>query len=212
MKGHSERVPRKNLRAIAGRPLFYWVTEALRGAELVDEVMVDTDSDEIVEAVSDLFPEVTLHRRPEHLHGDFVPMHDIVAYVAADFDHETILQTHSTNPLLTSPTIDSAIGAFFSDGPHDSLMAVTPRYARFYTSGGDPVNHTPGELLRTQDLPPLLEENSNLYISSRSLIQETGLRVGSNPLLFEMTAAESIDIDDQFDFKIAESMLREIHG
>lgn len=207
MKGHSERVPGKNLRDIAGRPLFSWITEALEGADGIDEVMVDTDSDEIESAVAEAFPGVTIHRRPDHLHGDFVPMHDIVAHIAAETSHEHILQTHATNPLLTSATIDRAVDTFLRQTGHDSLMSVTAWRSRFFFEDGRPVNHDPAELIRTQDLPPLLEENSNIYISAAPLIVQTGLRIGANPLLFEIEASESVDIDDEFDFRIAEFLL-----
>lgn len=209
MKGHSERVPGKNLRQIAGRPLFHWVTEALTRSELVDEVVVDTDSDEIEAAVRDSFPQVTMHRRPNHLHGDLVPMHDIVAHVAGIVDYDHLLQTHVTNPLLTSLTIDRAVTAFLDAGDHDSLMSVTPWHTRFYFRDGRPVNHDPAELLRTQDLSPLLEENSNIYLAPTQQIIETGLRIGTRPLLFEMAASEAVDIDDELEFRIADFLLRE---
>ncbi len=162
MKGHSERVPRKNLRVIAGKPLFHWITEILLDASLVDEVIVDTDSDEIEESVRESFPEVRIHRRPLHLHGDMVAMHDVVTEVARSLDHDNLLQTHTTNPLLRAATVDDAIGAFLDRGDHDSLMSVTPLQTRLYFESGEPVNHDPAVLLRTQDLPPILEENSCL--------------------------------------------------
>lgn len=212
MKGHSERVPGKNLRPIAGRPLFHWITDALLEAAMVDEVLIDTDSDQIASAVTEAFPEVILHRRPKHLHGDFVPMHDIVAHIANTVDHDHLLQTHSTNPLLTPHTIDRAIETFLENGDHDSLMSVTAWKSRFYFPDGRPVNHDPTELIRTQDLQPLLEENSNIYIAPTSLIRETGLRVGKKPVLFEVDPGESVDIDEQLDFELAEFLLRRRHG
>ncbi len=211
MKGHSERVPRKNLREIAGRPLFHWVTDALLRASLVDEVIVDTDSDEIASAVVEAFPEVLIHRRPERLRGDMVPMHDVVAEVARSTPHNHLLQTHSTNPLLTSSTVDSAIEAYLASSTHDSLMSVTPWHSRFFFADGRPVNHDPEVLVRTQDLEPLLEENSNIYISATQQIVQTGLRIGENPLLFSVQAAEAVDIDDDFDFRIAEFLLEQRH-
>ena len=211
MKGHSERVPGKNLRPIAGRPLFHWVVESLLTARNVDEVMVDTDSDEIESAVREVFSEVTIHRRPEHLRGDLVPMHDIVADVARDVVYDYVLQTHSTNPLLRPETVDRAITALVESPDRDSLMSVTAWKSRFFFPDGTPVNHDPAVLVRTQDLPPLLEENSNIYISTRDLIVATGLRVGKNPLLFEVDADEAVDIDEELDFRIAEFLLTGRH-
>lgn len=207
MKGHSERVPGKNLRPMAGKPLFHWITKALLGAELVDEVIVDTDSDEIESAVSSAFPSVTVHRRPQHLHGDLVPMHDVVAEVARGTGHDHILQTHSTNPLLRSSTIDQAISAFRADGEHDSLMSVTELRTRLYFSDGRPVNHDPTILIRTQDLEPVLEENSNVYVAPTNLIVATGKRIGTRPLLYPIPRGEAVDIDEELDFLVAEFLL-----
>ncbi|MGH8914240.1 MAG: cytidylyltransferase domain-containing protein [Acidimicrobiia bacterium] len=211
MKGHSERVPGKNLRPIAGKPLFHWIAETLLGAAAVDEVIVDTDSDVIEEAVRASFPSISLHRRPEHLRGDLVPMHDVVAEVARSVGHEHILQTHSTNPLLRSATVDAAIAAFLDPGPHDSLMSVTALRTRLYFDDGRPVNHDPAVLVRTQDLDPVYEENSNIYIAPRELITATGKRIGTDPLLFVMPREEAVDIDEELDFLVAEFLL-ERHG
>ncbi len=212
MKGHSERVPRKNLRTIAGKPLFHWVTKTLLDTSRVDLVVVDTDSDEIEIAVTSAFPDVRVHRRPEHLHGDIVSMHDIVANVVESLSHDIVLQTHSTNPLLTAATVDRAIEAFLDSDEYDSLMSVTALQTRLFFEDGRPVNHQPGELIRTQDLSPILEENSNIYIAPRGLVLRTGRRVGKNPLLFRIDRAEAIDIDDQVDFEIAEFLLEKRHG
>lgn len=211
MKGHSERVPGKNLKPIAGKPLFHWISETLLGADAVDEVIVDTDSDEIEEAVITAFPSVVVHRRPQHLHGDLVPMHDVVAEAARSVDHDNVLQSHATNPLLRSSTVDSAIAAFLEPGAHDSLMSVTALQTRFYFMDGRPVNHDPAVLARTQDLDPIYEENSNIYIASRDLILSTGKRIGVKPLLFPMPREEAVDIDEELDFRVAEFLL-ERHG
>jgi len=212
MKGNSERVPGKNLRPIAGRPLFEWVLEALIDARRVDHVFVDTDSEKIADEVTARFPDVGIHIRPVELHGDLVPMHDIVAHLASVLPGDAFLQTHATNPLLTSTTIDKAIEAYEADEEHDSLMAVTPRQTRFFWEDGRPVNHDPAVLLRTQDLPPLMEENSNIYIASKDFILKTGRRVGPKALLFPMSAEESQDIDEEIDFYVAECLLKRRHG
>lgn len=212
MKAHSERVPGKNLRPIAGKPLFHWITGTLLSSDAVDEVVVDTDSDEIESAVRAAFPEVTIHRRPRHLHGDLVPMHDVVAEVAGSLAHDHLIQTHSTNPLLRPGTIDEAIASYLEPGKHDSLMSVTALQTRFYFEDGRPVNHDPAVLLRTQDLRPILEENSCLYIAPRLQVVETGRRVGSNPKLFVMPREQAVDIDEELDFDIAQFLLERAHG
>ena len=71
------------------------------------------------------------------------------------------------------------------------------------------MNHDPQELLRTQDLPPVFEENSCLYIFAGQRFLQTGNRLGKTPQLFEMDRFEAVDIDEEFDFKVADALLRE---
>jgi CMP-N-acetylneuraminic acid synthetase len=90
----------------------------------------------------------------------------------------------------------------------DSLFSVTRRQARFWTADGKAVNHDPARLLRTQDLSPLLEENSCLYLFSRAGLLRYGNRIGERPLMFEMDPREAWDIDEESDFEIAELLFR----
>jgi CMP-N-acetylneuraminic acid synthetase len=134
-----------------------------------------------------------------------VLLHD-VSLVEADF----YLQTHSTNPLLKAETVSRAIAAFLNSWPeHDSLFAVTPLQTRLWWGDGRAVNHDPDVLLRTQDLPPVYEENSNLYIFSRETLERRQNRIGQRPLLFEIDRAEAWDIDEELDFAIAGFLLEQ---
>ena len=89
----------------------------------------------------------------------------------------------------------------------DSVFSVTRFQTRFYWNDGTPVNHNPDELIRTQDLPIMYEENSNFYIFSRnSFKQNNNKRIGKNPYLFEMDKIEATDIDEPNDFVIAQKL------
>ena len=210
MKGHSERVAGKNLRPLAGRPLYHWVMRTLLATKMISEVVVDTDSDEIADDVRLNFPDVPVRERPSDLVGDLVAMHDIVArFVAEHPSGEVFVQTHATNPLLRHQSLERAIQTFLNDDAHDSLMSVTGWQARLYDHEGRALNHDPNVLLRTQDLPRVYVENSNFYVASREVILATGKRIGSNPLLFPLGRLESLDIDDESDFRVAECLVEE---
>ena len=75
---------------------------------------------------------------------------------------------------------------------------------RFYREDGSPVNHDPDNLIRTQDLEPWFEENSNLYIFSAESFAATGARIGKRPILFETPRLDSLEIDTQEDWDLAE--------
>ncbi|MGE4552376.1 MAG: hypothetical protein AB7D57_04655 [Desulfovibrionaceae bacterium] len=209
MKGHSARVPGKNLRPLLGRPLFHWTAAALQASDLVERIVVNTDSEAIAESVAAHFSKAVVHWRPEAIRGDEVSMNRIIADDLSRLEGEHFLQTHSTNPLLATATIQAAVRAYFAGLPgHDSLFTVTPQRKRFYWPDGRPVNHDPAVLLPTQDLPPLLEENSNLYLFSRASFRAAGQRrIGLTPQLFPMDPLEALDIDEESDFHMAGLLL-----
>jgi len=210
MKGHSERVPNKNLRSLCDKPLCHWIILSLQRSRYVKDIVVNTDSPEIAENIRQNFDGVKIIDRPEDICGDFVSMNTIIAYDLSQLAGEYFLQTHSTNPLLNAETIDEGIELYFSNlETHDSLFAVTRHNARCYWSDGSPINHNPQEMLRTQDLPPILEENSNLYVFSRKSFEHSGnRRIGLRPYLFEMNKLEAVDIDEEEDFLLAELLCR----
>lgn len=206
MKGHSERVPRKNLRPLAGRPLFFWIVDALLSSGVIDQVVVDTDSEEIAEVASRNFP-VKILMRPERLHGDMVTINPLIEFELSETPGEIFLQTHATNPLLTPQTIRRAVECFLESPDNDSLFSVTPVQSRFFFEDGRPINHDPEVLIRTQDLPPIYEENSCIYVFTRTAFEARRNRIGARPRLFPMDRLEAVDIDTEFDFKLADFLM-----
>lgn len=210
MKGHSERVPNKNMRLFCGRPLYHCIAGVLQKSTLVSSFVINTDSREIAEDARRHFSKVRVNERPEHLCGDFVPMNDIIGCDLSASTGEHFLQTHSTNPLLTINTLEKAIRDYFAGiGVYDSLFSVTRLQSRLYWESGAPVNHNPQELLRTQDLPPLFEENSNFYLFSKASFAAAGnKRIGLSPKMFEVNKLEAVDIDEEEDFQLAELLFK----
>lgn len=207
MKAHSERVSGKNIRPLCGQPLFFWILNALQQSRYVTRIAVDTDSPRIASMVSALF-DVTIIDRPDELLGDMVVANQLIAYdmqQLPEFDY--FLQTHSTNPLILPSTLDHAIESYFQQKEHDALFSVTALQTRLYSQGGAPLNHDPYDLLRTQDLDVLYEENSCFYLFSRQAFQKKENRLGATPMLFPIDASEAVDIDDEFDFLIAQALM-----
>ncbi len=208
MRHSSERVPGKNYRPIAGQPLYHYIIRTLLTCPEVDEVAIDTDSPLVLEDCAQVFPSVRLIKRPEELRGGMVPMNDILLYDVTLLKADYFLQTHSTNPLLKVETISRAIERFLHSRPlYDSLFGVTRLQTRLWWSDGSPVNHDPAVLQRTQDLGPVFEENSNLYLFDRKTLQQRKNRIGERPLLFEIPRNEAWDIDEEIDFIIAERLI-----
>jgi CMP-N-acetylneuraminic acid synthetase len=148
---------------------------------------------------------VTIRERPEHLRAGNIPMNDVLLNAVTRDEADFYLQTHSTNPLLKSSTITRAIEDFLGAFPvYDSLFSVTRVQSRLWDALSRAVNHNPDILLRTQDLPPIYEENSCIYMFGRKTLETRHNRIGERPMMFEIDRYEAYDIDEEFDFKFAE--------
>ena len=212
MKAHSARVTGKNFRDFAGKPLFRWILDTLLEVKEIDRIVINTDARDILaeKGLIDTDRILIRDRKPE-ICGDFVSMNLVIADDLENIPADAYVMTHTTNPLISAPTIRAALQSYESgvaSGAHDSLFTVNKFQTRFYRTDGSPVNHDPDNLIRTQDLEPWFEENSNLYIFSRESFAATNARIGKKPILFETPRAESADIDDQEGWNIAETLAK----
>lgn len=143
----------------------------LRKSKYISGIYINTDSQNISDDVNRNFPDVHIIDRPEELLGDFVSMNKIIDYDLSQIDSEFFLQTHSTNPLLSVKTLDAAIEYYFNNlDKYDSVFSVTRWQTRLYWEDVSPINHDPKELIRTQDLTPVYEENSNFFFVYKKVL------------------------------------------
>lgn len=209
MRHHSQRIPGKNYRPLAGKPLYQHIIETLIAVPEITAIMVDTDSEPVLEGLQRDFPQVKLVERPETLRAPEIPMNEILAYDTAQIEADFYLQTHSTNPLLKAETLSAAIALFLSKYPaFDSMFSVTRLQTRLWDSLTRPINHNPAILLQTQDLPPVYEENSCFYLFTRQNLLARRNRLGERQLMVEIPRLEAVDIDEEADFEIADLLMR----
>ena len=213
MRHHSQRVPGKNYRPLAGKPLFHHILDTLLAVPEIEQIAVDTDSLPVIEGLRQDFPSVRVIERPGHLRADDVPMNEILLHDTQIVPSEFYLQTHSTNPLLKPGTISRALRGFLDQrATYDSLFSVTRLQTRLYDRDGRAINHNPAELIQTQDLPPVYEENSCLYVFTAEKLAARRHRIGERPYLFEIEADEAWDIDEELDFEICDFLLKRQSG
>ena len=204
MRHNSERVPGKNYRHLGGVPLYHHVVRALLAVPKISMVVIDTDSDFIIEDCAAAFPSVKILLRPEHLRDGGTAMNDVLINTLSQIDADVVLQTHSTNPFLKSSTLSRALESYFDpDREFDSMFSVTRLQARLWSATTEPINHDPSVLLRTQDLDPIYVENSCFFIFTPQLLRARHNRIGSRPLMVEMDHIEALDIDNEEDFALA---------
>jgi len=200
-KLNSQRLPRKNVLPLGGRPLVNWVLETLAGSQ-VDETVIYAADDEITGYVE---PEIPYRfvRRPAWLDSDEAKVQDFVGSFLDDVKGDVVVLLHITSPFITSATVDACIAAVTS-GEHESAFAAL-EMQRFAWFRGRPLNYDP-ELPtpRTQDLDPVLVEQSGLYVFTRDLFVRTGHRIGGRPYIHPIDAIEGHDIDTAGEFELAE--------
>lgn len=211
VKAHSERVPNKNFRLLAGKPLIRWILDSLLAVEQVSRVVINTDARATLAELGIVDgARIQVRKRSADLCGDEVSMNRILADDIATVASDLYLMTHATNPLLSPATIRAALDAFAASHNADSLFSVTRVQSRFYRMNGSAVNHDPDRLARTQDLEPWFEENSCLYLFTKESFAATGARIGRHPLQFGTPPLESVDIDEPHHWFIAEALIEKM--
>ena len=211
MKANSERVRGKNFRDFGGKPLFYWMLDTLKSVVEIDTVVINTDARKIL-AEKGLIEEknVIIRDRKSEICGDFVSMNTIINDDIQNIEADIYLMTHTTNPFLSKKSVKDAISKFkiaLKNGKADSLFTVNKIQERLYDANVNTLNHDPDNLIRTQDLEPWYQENSNLYLFTKESFSQTKARIGKKPMMLETAHYESIDIDTPDDWDLAEVMV-----
>lgn len=207
IKGQSERVPRKNFRELGGAPLYLRMLNRLNG----HDVYVDTDSPEIIEGCKDL-PHVTAYaRKLEHC----TAVNPVTAMTSRFLNEcvsnprEPVALVHVTSPFLKMDTL-AQMEAIVRDEDYDSAATVTEMHEFFYRGEGGswiPVNHDGREIKRSQDLTPLTYPNMAAYVFTRESHERCQHRIGSRPYFKTIHWPESLDIDWEEDFQMAEAVI-----
>ena len=210
MKANSERVPGKNFKKLAHKPLFSWILDSVLSCDAIDKIVINTDARDILSENGLVETDrIIIRDRKKELCGDLVSMNLILEDDINAIKAQRYVMTHTTNPLLKSQTISNAISKYergVRDGAADSLFGVTKYQTRFYRCNGAAINHDPKNLIRTQDLEAWYEENSCIYIFNAESFGRVKARIGAKPILFEIPKLQSFDIDDQEDWILADAL------
>jgi len=211
IKGNSERVPGKNFKIFGGRPLFQWVLNKLLEIDEIDAVVINTDAEDLL--LNSGLPsnkKIIIRNRKQEICGDMVSMNRVIQDDVLNIDSALYLMTHTTNPFISKETIVKSISVFkhsILKDNKDSLFTVNKVQERFYDANAKAINHDPNNLIRTQDLTPWYQENSNLYLFTKESFSQTNARIGSNPAILVTAPYESTDIDTPSDWELGEVMI-----
>lgn len=195
-RGGSKGVPRKNIKIIHGHPLIAWTIRAALDSALLDRVIVSTEDEEIAEVSRRYGAEVLV--RPRELAADDTISRDVIAHALKAFGAKRSVLLQATSPVRSPGLIDRVITAFKS-GEWDS-MATGFDYALYPPHG---VEH------RRQDIRHVFVNDGSVIVSSGETVLGGSL-FGQRAGTMVTSREENVDIDEAFDFWLAEKILEKV--
>lgn len=200
IKLNNQRLPGKNTKLLAGKPLCSYMLETLTQIDGLDDIYVYCSQENIIQYLPN---GVKFLKRPEKLDGAMVGHYEIVESFINTIDADVYLNAHVTNPFVKRENIQRGLDKVLS-GEHDSAHTVQKLNKPLWYHG-EPFNFTRTKMYRNQDIDPMYID-MNLCIYKKEVYTEQKSRYGKNPYFIELSQIESIDIDYPEDFMFAEVM------
>ncbi|MEO0966435.1 MAG: NTP transferase domain-containing protein [Planctomycetota bacterium] len=207
-KGHSARLPGKNLLPFGDATMIGRKVRQLVAVDAIDEVVVGTDSDRIA-FEAEAYGATVRPRDAYHCDESRCPANDMIRNLAAMVEADTVLWAHCTNPLVSSARYADALAAYAADDACDSLCSVTAdtRHAWFV---GDPLNFDPwaGPHPLASGLPPVHHQNGAIFVQPHRQMLDNAYFYGRRPLLYPLPWTAAVDIDTRDDYRAALALQR----
>jgi len=205
LRGGSTSIPLKNIRAIAGKPLCYWVIEAAKKSGCFDEIWVSTDHRKIKGIA--LSYGVKVVDRPAKYASNTATEGAMLNHFASRVDFDILADIHATSPLTTAEDIKKAL-KMFKRGGYDSMLTGVRWKGFLWDDNFKPVNYNPKRRPRRQDMKGWLKENGAFYITTRDTLARHNDMLGSRIGIYEMDEEDMIELDEPLDWQIVETLLR----
>ncbi|MCL2918340.1 cytidylyltransferase domain-containing protein [Shewanella litorisediminis] len=214
-RGGSKRLPRKNIRLLKGIPLIGWTITAAKQSQYIDEIFISTDDQEILEYAKTLAvwaPEL----RPAELATDSATSSDVISYTLSKYgnDYDLVVLLQPTSPFRSALHIDEALELLIVNQA-EMVASVTHCEHSPLWANTLPANHSLNGFIKTenlkraQDLPNYYRLNGAIYVFDiEAFLQNGSICYGEKSFAYLMNNEHSIDIDNEYDFWLAEAILR----
>lgn len=198
----SQRVKNKNFKPFAGKNLLLHKIETLKKIPLIDEIIINTDSEEAIEIAKKC--NVKFKKREDYFASSQCTNSDFWQHIAKNTEAKYIMFTNCTSPMIKVETFIKIIETFhkFKDD-YDSINTATELKEYLYKNN-KPINFDPSNALNSQDLPDILKLNFAVSIISKDLMFKRKSILGEKPFLFKVNEIEGIDINTHMEFMFAE--------
>lgn len=206
-KGISTRVKSKNIALLDGEPLFLITLKKLLEIDLIDEVYLDTESEEIISLAKHL--PCKIHKRNKDLANNKTDGHNLFYNEVKNYDADIYLQILCTSPFLSKKTIEKGINVLLENTNYDSVVGV--RKDKFYLWSKSGPLYDFENIPNSFDLDNTIIEGMSLYVVRKEVALSDKKRIGKKPFLLPLSPIEFIDINTQEDFKFAEIVSKGIN-
>lgn len=199
IKLKNERCPGKNIKMLGSRPLLQYELTTLKETNMIDRIIVYCSDERISEY---LINGVEFVKRPRKLDEPTSNFNQIFECFEETVDADIYVYAHATAPFVKLETMIECILAVKS-GEFDSAFCAI-KLQDYLWQNGKPLNFDAEDLPRTQDLNPIYQETSGIYVFTKNVFEKYKRRIGVNPYIKEVSFKEAVDIDTPDDFKLAE--------
>ncbi|MCC6707213.1 MAG: N-acylneuraminate cytidylyltransferase [Gammaproteobacteria bacterium] len=208
LRGGSKSIPGKNLRTIAGRPLYAWSLEAALDSGCFDAIYVMSDAEDIrADARARYGARIEVVDRDPANATDTASSESVMLELAANVDCDVLCLIQATSPLTRVEDFRAARARFESEGL-DSLLTGVELKRFFWRHDGQALNYDPAHRPRRQDFAGTVMENGAFYFTRRRLLDETGVRLGGRTGVHVMHEECAAELDEPADWPVIEALLK----
>jgi CMP-N-acetylneuraminic acid synthetase/regulator of RNase E activity RraA len=201
VKGTSERIANKNTKILDGKPLFMSALDKLISCEFIDEVYLDTESDEIINIASE--KQCKVLKRDPVLANNKTDGHKLFYNEVIQVEADIYIQMLSTSPFIHQDTIKRGIEKLISSEDFDSVVLVRKEKQYTWNHNLQTTNYDYNNIPNSIDLEDTIIETMGLYIVKANAAKKIKKRIGEKPYLLEASALEAIDVNFPEDFELA---------
>lgn len=217
-RGGSKGIPHKNIKLLNGKPLICYSIDVARQFTTDDNICVTTDDDEIIKVVEEYGLKVPF-KRPDYLATDTCGSNEVIQHAYRFFaekgiQYDAILLLQPTSPFRKVEFLKEAVALY--DDSIDMVTSVKLSSCNPYYDGFEEdadgllkISKGDGTIERRQDAPSVWQQNGSIYVINPKSLMEKGMAHFTKIRKYAMSELYSVDIDNSFDWKVAELVINE---
>lgn len=217
-RGGSKGIPYKNIKELNGKPLICYTIDVARQFTTDENICVTTDDDKIIKVVEEYGLKVPF-KRPDYLATDQCGSNEVIQHAYQFYndkgvEYNAVLLLQPTSPFRKGEFLKKAVTLY--DNSIDMVASVKPAACNPYydvfednEEGLLSISKGDGTIQRRQEAPQVWQQNGSIYVINPKSLMEKGLAHFTRIRKYAMSEMYSVDIDNLFDWKIAELVLSE---